>query len=203
MRWVMESQCREQYRAPSCRGVDLSKGAVPHSSANHGRGQRHELVDVCRRDRLSASGKRSISGEQLRVAGSSTSLDRDQGIEQSTQPLRRGTRSVRDCAERRHRGAHPAGNDQVAQFRLRRHVLIDRGVADAERAGDVDDRRLVRTVAPYNLLGRREDPLPREWRVGGRQDQCLATAAAAAMPSNSARISGASVNAPAARFSRK
>ena len=107
-----------------------------------------------------------VGGEELGVVEGLAALRLDEDVE----PALAGARAPVPSRLRPPRAAaemlrEPALGDGVAKRRLAREVAVDAAVADAERAGDVDDVRLRRAVAAEDLLRRFEDPLGRE-RLG-------------------------------------
>ncbi len=67
----------------------------------------------------------------------------------------------RDDPQCRHRCLGKSPDDEIAQLGLRCDVLVDGGVTHAQRAGDIDDRRLRRTEPANDVFGRGKDPLAR------------------------------------------
>ena len=121
-----------------------------------------QRVDVCGDDLACLRGERDVGREQLGVLERRSPLGADEEVEPAAQALRCGAVLVGDRRERLRDAGEPALGDGVAQRRLAGEVPVDAAVADAERAGDVDDRGLGRTVAAQDVLRRVEDAVGRQ-----------------------------------------
>ena len=110
-------------------------------------------------------GDRVIGGEKFRLGSRLLPLDGDQAVEPSTQPLRRRRILANDFRERIGHPRQPALDDRVAERRLAGKMAVDAAVADAERAGDIDDGGLGRPEAGQHLFRRVEDPVGGQRRV--------------------------------------